>query len=301
MADGFLLFKQKFVLPPSLLQKSCRHKIAEAEWEGVRYQEPGTRYKLTTPECTVPGIADFLCGCSNGIGKTRFRNGDTNLWDNKYVEDFFHLIVRALFLVLYDFQHSSLSVAYKQPEGSFNMSGGENTQEDPSFPSESHHQNVFDEQSIVNDIVPSTPANSDSNDGVRSFAGTVLHHLTDLVNDNLIAARYGAFATIALVSAYSVAHSPLFFRFKTVSHIPTYYFLKRKKIRCRLVRILEQETDAAEQQSVKCLVRHLSPAGSLLNRAAFDFCINVSPSAAVGRKLEDNMRDLIKVEIGMSM
>jgi hypothetical protein len=159
-----------------------------------------------------------------------------------------------------------------------------------------------DEQSTFNDIspppIPDTGGWSGNND-LRSVAGSALHNLSDLVNDNIIAARYGTFAAIGLLSAYGLAHSPLFFRFKTVADIPASLFVKRQKIRCRLIRIVEPETtNTGQRQAIICLVRHLSPTGSLLSRSAFDFFIKASPSAAVGKKLEENISDLIQVEIG---
>lgn len=155
------------------------------------------------------------------------------------------------------------------------------------------------DQSTFDNIGPSEISIPGSH-GFRSFAGTALDQFSDFVNSNMVAARYGTFAAITLLSVYGAAHSPLFFRFKNVSQIPSSYFMKRTKIRCRLVRIVENgnTNNTERQQSITCLVRHLSPAGSLLSRSAFDFFMNASPSAAVGKKLEENTMDLIKLEIG---
>lgn len=159
-----------------------------------------------------------------------------------------------------------------------------------------------DEQSTFNDISPTTIPDkghwSGDND-IRSVAGNALHKLSDLLNDNIIAARYGTFAAIGLLSAYGLAHSPLFFRYKTVADIPTSWFTKRQKIRCRLIRVVDSDTtNTGQHQAIICLVRHLSPTGSLLTRSAFDVFMKASPSAAVGKKLEENISDLMKVEIG---
>jgi hypothetical protein len=157
------------------------------------------------------------------------------------------------------------------------------------------------DQSTFDDIAPSKISITESND-FRSFAGTTLDQFSDFVNRNIIAARYGTFAAITLLSVYGVAHSPLFFRIKNVSHIPSSYFRKRTKIQCRLVRIVENGStyNTERQQSITCLVRHLSPAGSLLSRSAFDFFMNASPSTAVGKKLEEDSMNLMTIEIGMS-
>jgi hypothetical protein len=51
------------------------------------------------------------------------------------------------------------------------------------------------------------------------------------------------------------------------------------------------------QEPIICFVRHLSPVGGLLSRDAFDFFIKASPSVAVGKRLEENEKALLKIEI----
>lgn len=63
--------------------------------------------------------------------------------------------------------------------------------------------------------------------------------MSELINSNLIVARYAAFAGIGLMTAYGLSHSPIFSRFKTVSDIPSHYFLQRRKLHCRLVDVLD--------------------------------------------------------------
>ena len=101
---------------------------------------------------------------------------------------------------------------------------------------------------------------------------------------------------------------PLFYRFWTGKDIPTKYFLRRKTIRGRLIRVekpklYEQQsstttTDASiVEKPIVCHVHHLSPTGQLLlNRTSFDWFVRTSPSTAIGKKLEDD-DDLIQVEI----
>jgi hypothetical protein len=54
----------------------------------------------------------------------------------------------------------------------------------------------------------------------RQEVGTAMDSVSDVINDNIVAARYATIASIALLSAYGLANTPLFFRFKTVSEIP---------------------------------------------------------------------------------
>lgn len=56
--------------------------------------------------------------------------------------------------------------------------------------------------------------------GWRVNVGNSMGMVSTVVNENIITARYATFATIALLSAYGISRTPLFFRYKTVSDIP---------------------------------------------------------------------------------
>jgi hypothetical protein len=78
-----------------------------------------------------------------------------------------------------------------------------------------------------------TPTNNDEEEHTvnwRTTVGNKMHYISDIINDNLIAARYGTAATIALLTAYGFANSPLFFRFKTVSDIPSKLMERRMSL-----------------------------------------------------------------------
>jgi hypothetical protein len=114
-------------------------------------------------------------------------------------------------------------------------------------------------------------------------------------SDILIAARYGAFATIGLLTVYGLAHTPLFFRYRTVADIPSSYFTARKCIRGRLIRAVPA-TDA--DQAIMCYVRHLSPAERFLSKSWFDWLMKIHPSSAVlGKQPHQSDRELLQVEI----
>jgi hypothetical protein len=72
--------------------------------------------------------------------------------------------------------------------------------------------------------------------------------------------------------------------------------VNRRTIRGRLIRIVECE--GGKDKPIQCLVFHLSPFGMLLSRSAFDFVMRTSPSAAIGRRLEENADELLLLEIG---
>jgi hypothetical protein len=131
---------------------------------------------------------------------------------------------------------------------------------------------------------------------VRQSVGTGMHAFSDLVNDNLVAARFATVATVSLIAAYGMSNTPLFFRYTSVREIPTQHFLSRKRLRARLIKIIDNDQAG---QPIVCFVRHLSPAGQLLNRELFEFGMKAAPSAQVSGRAET--ADLIKVELGVSV
>jgi hypothetical protein len=57
-------------------------------------------------------------------------------------------------------------------------------------------------------------------DEIRASVGGTMHSFSDVINNNLIAARYAAVSGVVLLTAYGLSHTPLFSRFRTVSEIP---------------------------------------------------------------------------------
>ena len=70
------------------------------------------------------------------------------------------------------------------------------------------------------DFTTRTPESNSTEDVVRSSLGQGMSAVSDVVNDNLIAFRYGTVATVTLLTAYGLANTPLFFRYKSVAEIP---------------------------------------------------------------------------------
>lgn len=72
----------------------------------------------------------------------------------------------------------------------------------------------------------SSPADDSTSSGSwRQLVGQGMHAVSDAINENIVAARYATIASIVLLSAYGVASTPLFFRFKTVKDIPCMFVL----------------------------------------------------------------------------
>ncbi len=88
----------------------------------------------------------------------------------------------------------------------------------------------------------STNYNDDSGSkGLALTLGNGLASFSDVINDNLIAARYGTFATITLLTAFGLSRTPVFFRYKRVSDIPSTHFSRRRTIYGRIVHIVEND------------------------------------------------------------
>ena len=78
-------------------------------------------------------------------------------------------------------------------------------------------------------------------EGLIVTFGKGLASFSDFINDNLIAARYGTFATITLLTAFGLSRTPIFFRYKRVSDIPSDIFSRRRTIYGRIVHVVEND------------------------------------------------------------
>jgi len=126
--------------------------------------------------------------------------------------------------------------------------------------------------------------------------------ISDIINNNLVAFRYGTVATVSLLTVYGLSHTPLFHRYKSVIEIPATHFQERKKITARMVGVGQNDQAG---QPVRLFVRHLSPAGRFLNKDLYEMAMKWAPSAQVSNNNDDNKRkssaigDVLQVEIGM--
>lgn len=55
---------------------------------------------------------------------------------------------------------------------------------------------------------------------IRGALGNGMDRFSQLVNNNLIAARYGVFSAVTLLTVYGLSQTPLFFRYRTVADVP---------------------------------------------------------------------------------
>lgn len=141
----------------------------------------------------------------------------------------------------------------------------------------------------------SLPTDDDSS--VRAIVGETMHSFSDVINENLVAARFGVFASVALLTAYGISNTPLFFRFRTVADIPSSYFLNRRRLYGRVIGM------GMGGNNFQISIRHLSPVGSILPKSWFDFFMKASPMAQTESKSqtpEESKGELLRVKIGES-
>lgn len=138
---------------------------------------------------------------------------------------------------------------------------------------------------------------------IRYSVGNAMYTISDVINNNLIVARMGVMASVALLGAYGISNTPLFFRFRTIHEVPSSYFVSRKRLYGRIIELDNKSSLSNTDGSIHVYVRHLSPAGQILPKIWFDFFrrMNMTALAATstGASSSDaeRKRDLLKVKI----
>ena len=84
-------------------------------------------------------------------------------------------------------------------------------------------------------------SNDSGNKSLTTAFGSAMASFSDVINENLIAARYGTFATITLLTAFGLSRTPIFFRHKRVSEIPSHFFSRRRTIYGRIVHVVDND------------------------------------------------------------
>jgi hypothetical protein len=138
---------------------------------------------------------------------------------------------------------------------------------------------------------------------IRRTVGGMTVRISDFVNSHLIAVRYGIFSTIAVLTAYGLVHSPLFFRYRNVSEIPSRYFQQRRHLHGRLIRCnrtmmnpTKNDTMTKTPAVITCWIRHLSPIERCLSKNILDVLWKWHPAASLSRG-EGSTDDLMCVQI----
>ncbi|KAG7342501.1 hypothetical protein IV203_007594 [Nitzschia inconspicua] len=163
-----------------------------------------------------------------------------------------------------------------------------------------------------------------------------MEHGVAVINEHLIAARMVVASSVILLTAYGLFHTPLFFRFRTVADIPRHYFVQRKRLHGRILKVeqlpvslpsspssssftgISQSSSSSSSSSqttpsppmmIQILVRHLSPVGMLLPSHWLDLFLKFSPSSNSTIKSKkiladtdndddfDDDKDLLRIQI----
>lgn len=146
---------------------------------------------------------------------------------------------------------------------------------------------------------------SDSKDSrtIRLALGAGTARFSDFINENVIAARYGAMASIGMLGAYAIAQTPLFFRYKTVSEIPSAFFRRRKHISGRLMVCNNNSNHSTAStdiyEPITCYLRHLTPIERLLPQSCLDRLLKLYPGVPLFSNSihEDISKEMIWIQI----
>ena len=93
----------------------------------------------------------------------------------------------------------------------------------------------------TNNNTKNNNVSSSSPSSLRHQIGNQFSKTTDIINDNIIIARYATISTVVLLGVYGVANTPLFYRYKHILDIPTRMFGRRRWIHGRIVGIVENK------------------------------------------------------------
>jgi len=134
---------------------------------------------------------------------------------------------------------------------------------------------------------------------IRYSVGNAMYSVSDVVNNNLIAVRFGVTSSVILLGAYGISNTPLFFRFRTIHEIPSSYFVRRKRLYGRIVEVDTSSSLSCPDGSIHLYVRHLSPVGQILPKTWIDFFqkMNSTAVAVTASNDAERKRDMIKVTI----
>lgn len=131
----------------------------------------------------------------------------------------------------------------------------------------------------------------------RHQLGSSISATTDFINENLVLFRYGTMASIVLLTTYGVSKTPLFFRYKKVSSIPSNCFSTRKTIHGRLIAV-EPKIQSDSEEAIVCLIKHLSPIGRMFSTSSFDFDLEKYLGSNHGAKHQPGSdNSLLRIEI----
>ena len=112
----------------------------------------------------------------------------------------------------------------------------------------------FENETFASTLTGDTDDKSVDKGLFRSQLASLVSGTSDMINNNLIIARYGIICSITVLTLYGISQTPLFFRYRKLSEIPQSYFHQRRSISCRVVSIVKtnhQSHSKKQQQHIK--------------------------------------------------
>jgi len=128
----------------------------------------------------------------------------------------------------------------------------------------------------------------------RTSFGSASEVLSDSVNDNLGVARQVFQVSIGLLAAYGISQSPLFFRYRSISELSSHHFLRRQRLRCRLLKV--DQRDQSGKSVLHCHLRHLSPIEQVLPLSWYNQLMSLHPATSV-RGIRPDEREHIQIQL----
>lgn len=155
----------------------------------------------------------------------------------------------------------------------------------------------------------STPTHS-STMNLRQAFGMGANTLSDMINTNIVAARYAVFASIGLLTAYGISQTPLVSRYRTVADIPSRHFRTRRTITGRLMICHNPSNNNSNNNNhnpvalsknpstVTFYMRHLSPIERLLPKSWLQNILSMHPAVTLrGVRPEESPHELLHVQV----
>ena len=137
--------------------------------------------------------------------------------------------------------------------------------------------------------------NADSANG-RHQLGRAVSATTDFINQNLVLFRYGTMASMVLLTTYGLSKTPLFFRYKKISSLPSNHFSSRKILHGRLIAI-ESKSQSDSEEAIVCLIKHLSPIGRVFSNSSFNFNVNNGLASNHSSYKPESDKTLLRIEV----
>eukprot|EP00538_Stauroneis_constricta_P000969 CAMPEP_0119570990 /NCGR_PEP_ID=MMETSP1352-20130426/43894_1 /TAXON_ID=265584 /ORGANISM="Stauroneis constricta, Strain CCMP1120" /LENGTH=300 /DNA_ID=CAMNT_0007620667 /DNA_START=92 /DNA_END=994 /DNA_ORIENTATION=- len=115
-----------------------------------------------------------------------------------------------------------------------------------------------DNEQQASDMSGNGNNNTTNATNIRQLIHKPMNAISNLINENMIIARYATVSSILLLTGYGLSSSPLLFRYRNVAEIPLSYFQRQRTISGRIMNI------STNNNKIQLDVYHSSPIGRIL-------------------------------------